>query len=86
MNKKDPVMPRDDRTVEAIARQIEAKLQPKNDNFKYYCFVAYKLTEAEIWQNVEKAQNKGKDPARYFTYLCKRMIAEKDNNANNVIK
>ena len=37
----------------------------------YYCKLAYKLSEAQIWNNLEQAA-KGKYPPKYFTWLCQR--------------
>lgn len=43
-----------------------------NDQYRpFYCKVAWKLSEARIWANVEQAQ-KGNTPAKLFSYLCKR--------------
>lgn len=43
-----------------------------NEQFRpFYCKVAWKLSEAKIWSNVEQAQ-KGNNPAKLFSYLCKR--------------
>lgn len=37
----------------------------------YYCKVAYKLSEHQIWNNLESSA-KGKSPAKLFTWLCQR--------------
>lgn len=37
----------------------------------YYCKVAYKLSESQIWNNLEQSA-KGRDQARLFTWLCQR--------------
>lgn len=38
----------------------------------FYCKVGWKLSEAIIWQNVEKAQSVKKgSQVKLFTYLCK---------------
>ncbi|RYF29755.1 MAG: hypothetical protein EOO17_00160 [Chloroflexi bacterium] len=56
--------------VEYIADQLVAEF--KNSGFRaFYCKVAYKLSEANIWNNVEQAK-KGNSPAKLFTFLCKR--------------
>lgn len=40
----------------------------------FYCKVAYKLSEAQIWNNLEKAQSVGRNPAKYFTWLCNQQL------------
>lgn len=37
----------------------------------YYCKVGYRLSEAQIWNNLETAQ-RGRNPQRLFTWLCQR--------------
>jgi hypothetical protein len=39
----------------------------------YYCKVAYKLSEGQIWNNLEQSA-KGRDPAKLFTWLCQREL------------
>lgn len=56
--------------VEYIADKLVETFN--NKQFRgFYCKVAWKLSEARIWDNVEQSQ-KGTSPARLFTYLCKR--------------
>lgn len=56
--------------VEEIADALVQKLG--NEQFRpFYCKVAWKLSEARIWQNYEAAM-KGNQPGRLFSYLCKR--------------
>lgn len=38
----------------------------------YYCLVGYKLSEHQIWNNLEQAVTKGKNPAKLFTFLCQK--------------
>ena len=58
------------KSVEHIADKLVETFG--NEQFRaFYCKVAWKLSEAKIWSNVEQAQ-KGNSPARLFTYLCKR--------------
>lgn len=38
----------------------------------FYCKVGWKLPEASIWNNLELAQTRGRDPKVYFSWLCKR--------------
>lgn len=40
----------------------------------FYCKVAYRLSEAQIWSSLETAK-KGKHPARYFTWLVKKQMS-----------
>jgi hypothetical protein len=44
---------------------------------KRYIFNAYKLSEAKIWENVERAASK-KEPAKYFNWLCREHIKGND--------
>lgn len=44
---------------------------PVSRNF--YCKVAWRLSEGQIWSNLEKAKQ-GKNPRRYFTWLCKKQM------------
>lgn len=58
------------RKVEEIADKLVAIFG--NDTYRaFYCRVAWNLTEARIWENVELAQ-KGDHPGKLFSYLCKR--------------
>lgn len=56
--------------VEGIAYKLVDKFHAPN-NFNYYCKVAYKLSEAAIWLNYERAL-KGNSPVKLFTYLCNK--------------
>lgn len=38
----------------------------------FYCKVGWKLSEAQIWNNYELALSKGREPVKYFTYLCNK--------------
>lgn len=63
------------RMVDRIADQLVIRFN--NPDFReFYCKVAWKLSEARIWANVETAMEaatkKGTQPGRLFTYLCKR--------------
>ena len=60
-----------------IANRLVDKLK-KPDRRKYYCKVAYMLSEAQIESNLELALSKGRNPQRYFTWLCERDIKEKE--------
>ena len=61
--------------VDMIADQLIEKLG--NKEFRgFYCKVAWKLSEARIWDNYETAKAasdaKNSHPGKLFTYLCKR--------------
>ncbi len=56
--------------------QIADRLCEELGNHQYrafYCKVAYNLSEAQIWNSLETAK-KGKDPAKYFTWLVKKQM------------
>lgn len=59
------------RKVERIADTLLEKLNLKAESRPFMCKVAYKLSEARIWDNLEQAL-KGKNPVGLFIYLCKR--------------
>lgn len=58
--------------VEYIADRLVEKFG--NAQFRgFYCKVAWKLSEAKIWQNYEAAvKGNPTEPGRLFSYLCKR--------------
>ncbi len=58
------------KSVEQIADQLVSKFKSESSR-PFYCKVAYKLSEAHIWDNYEQAQ-KGKNPAGLFNWLCRR--------------
>lgn len=68
-NDIDPKLARA-RKVETIADQLVARYGSEQSR-PFYCKVAWKLSEAKIWTNVEQAQ-KGNSPAKLFNYLCRR--------------
>ena len=58
--------------VDAIANKlVEALNNPISREF--YCMVGWKLSEAEIYGNLEKAK-RGRSPQRYFTWLCQQSL------------
>ncbi len=59
------------KSVEMIADRLIEKLGCKSESRPFMCKVAYKLSEARIWDNVEQAL-KGRNPMGLFIYLCKR--------------
>lgn len=61
--------------VRATASKLAQTLNDP-DSFKFYCKVARSLPESEIWNNVEQAQSKARNPAAYFTTLCKLTMAD----------
>lgn len=56
--------------VDLIADKLVLALN-NPDRRAYYCKVAYKLSEAQIWNNLEQSA-KGRSPAKLFTWLCQR--------------
>jgi len=69
----DNVVKRTASQVDSLADRMMAKLHA-TDNRDFYCKVGWKLSEAVINNNLELAVNKGKDPQRYFSWLCKRVM------------
>lgn len=59
------------RQVDRIADEIIARLGVAETYRAFYCKIAWKLSEARIYSNLESAL-KGNQPARLFTYLCKK--------------
>lgn len=59
------------RKVERIADELVVKLGVDNNSRPFMCKVAYKLSEARIWENFEKAQSATKSVVGLFIYLCK---------------
>lgn len=57
--------------VEMIADRLMDKLHCKSESRPFLCKVAWKLSEARIWDNVESAL-KGDNPMGLFIWLCKR--------------
>lgn len=60
--------------VDVIADEIIARLGVGSTYRAFYCKIAWKLSEARIYSNLESAL-KGNQPAKLFTYLCKRDMA-----------
>lgn len=59
------------RKAETIADKLLERLNLPVESKGFMCKVAYKLSEARIWDNLEQAQ-RGKNPTGLFIYLCKR--------------
>lgn len=59
------------RRVEQLADTLLEKLGAKPESRPFMCKVAYRLSEARVWYNVEQAL-KGRNPMGLFIYLCKR--------------
>lgn len=61
------------RKVETIADDLLKKLGAKDQSRPFMCKVAWKLSEAKIYANLEQATSpKSKNPIGLFIYLCKR--------------
>lgn len=71
-NVNDNVATRTAKQVDDIADRLMEKLQA-TDNRAFYCKVGWKLSEAQIFSNLEVALS-GNNPQRYFTWLCKRQM------------
>jgi hypothetical protein len=59
------------KSVEFTADRLLTKLGAKPESRPFMCKVAWKLSEARIWDNAEQAI-KGRNPMGLFIYLCKR--------------
>lgn len=60
-----------------IAQKLVDKLD-NPDGWLFYCKVAWRLPENIVWSNLELAQDKGRDPKVYFSWLCKRSMINKE--------
>jgi hypothetical protein len=66
---------------EAKHRQVEATANKLVDVFgtaqwrKFYILAAYKLSEAQIWNNVEMSERK-RNPGAWFHWKCKKDMDE----------
>lgn len=60
------------RNVERIADALLDKLGLPEDSRPFMCKAAYKLSEARIWANLEKAMQATKSKPGLFIWLCKR--------------
>lgn len=59
--------------VEVMADRLLEKLSLDKKSRPFMCKVAYKLSEARIWANLESASGpKVKDKAKLFIWLCDR--------------
>lgn len=58
--------------VNRIAEKLCDRLNNPSGRL-YYCKVAWELPESSIWKNLETALT-GKDPKKYFTWLCNREL------------
>lgn len=60
------------RNVERIADLLLQKLNLDSGSREFMCKVAWKLSEAKIWQNYEDSLKAKKSRVGLFIYLCKR--------------
>lgn len=60
--------------VDRIAEGIATKLGGRESSWEYYCKVAGKLPEVEIWNNVEQVLSSSnvRNPGGLFNFLCRR--------------
>lgn len=62
------------RNVDRIAKQLVDKFG-NSEYYEFYCKIAYKLSESQIWNFCEQANGKKvRNPARMFSWLCKRAL------------
>lgn len=59
------------RKVETMADAMLTALNGQEESRPFMCKVAWRLSEARIWSNIESAK-KGRNPMGLFIYLCKR--------------
>lgn len=58
-----------DETADYLVRKLG------NERYRtFYCLVANRLSPATIHNNLEIAMTKGKNPAKYFSWLCKNSM------------
>lgn len=57
--------------VNHIAQTLTERLNNPSGRL-FYCKVGWSLPESKIWTNLEIALEKGKDPKKYFSWLCKK--------------
>lgn len=60
------------RRVENIADSLLDKLGLTTESRPFMCKVAWKLSEARIWDNYEQAQKAKTSKVGLFIFLCKR--------------
>lgn len=60
--------------ADIVADKLEVALRGGEASRPFYCLVAYRLSESQIWNNLEQA-SRGNNPQKYFTWLCKRDMA-----------
>lgn len=63
-----------DRIASALVKHFNASYC-----WEYFCKCGWKLTEDEIWANVEKSHKpQVESPLRYFIALCEVQMAKKE--------
>lgn len=62
-----------DKIADSKADYMMNRLQA-NDNRKFYLKVAWRFPDHVIQSNLELALSKGRDPKKYFSWLCKRSM------------
>ena len=71
VNNVKPITPLQVNKADIIADKLEVALKGGAESRAFYCKVAYKLPEYQIWNNLEQA-SRGNYPQKYFTWLCKK--------------
>lgn len=64
------------RSVDAKAQHLSEKMGNEENRvaYKLYCKAFYVLSEDKVWRLYELAQNKGRDPAKYLSWLLSNEI------------
>lgn len=64
------------RSVDAKAEHLARKIGNQDNEiaYKLYCKAFYVLSEDKVWRLYELAQNKGRDPAKYLSWLLSNKI------------
>ena len=79
--RKSLTMNNDIARADRIADWLAEKLDSPRSR-EYYCKVAYNLAESKIQELLEIAVEKGRHPAKYFSYLTKREIRRTNRGQN----
>lgn len=64
------------RSVDCLAHRLSEKMGNEDNRvaYKLYCKAFYVLSEDKVWRLYELAQNKGRDPAKYLSWLLSNEI------------
>lgn len=64
------------RSVDRLAQHLSRKMGNEDNRvaYKLYCKAFYALSEDKVWSLCELAQKKGRDPAKYLSWLLSNEI------------